>query len=150
MSQMNRATYLLAGALTVALVGGAGFAVFERQERAGLAEAAKSACGPDSRPVTGAGLPFKLPLSMGLSVLRVDEQGATVVAFASIPGGRADLVDRRDRVLADLEAAGYRVLETDQEVGYEAEAQLAGPHHGTVRVKPLCTGLLEVRYAFEQ
>ena len=125
MSQMNRVTYLLAGALTVALVGGAGFAVCERQERAGLAGAAKGACGADSRPTTGSRLPFNLPLGKGLSVLRVDEQGATVVAFASMPGGRADLVDRRDLVLAD-------------------------PHHGTVRVKPLCTGLFEVRYGFEQ
>lgn len=135
--------------VTAVALGGAGFAVFERFERAGIAEAASDTC--EGRITsTASALPFDLPLSVGEQVLRVDTQGVTTVAFASLPGGRDDIVARRDAVLRDLQAAGYRVTETDQEPGYEAEAQLAGPHVGTLRVKPLCTGLLEVRYKIEQ
>ena len=134
--------------VTAVVLGGAGFAVFERFERAGIAEAATDGCEGRTTS-TASALPLDLPLSDGEQVLRVATQGATTVAFASLPGSREDIVARRDTVLRDLAAAGYRVTETDQEPGYEAEAQIAGPHEGTLRVKPLCTGLLEVRYKLE-
>lgn len=53
-------------------------------------------------------------------------------------------------MLNDLKKAGYRVTGTDQEPTYEAEAQFTGPHNGSLRVKPLCTGQLEVRYKIEK
>lgn len=77
-------------------------------------------------------------------------QGKTTVAFAKIPGGRDDIVAVRDRVLADLKTAGYTTVGTDQEPGYEAEAELGGKHDGTLKVSPLCEGLLEVRYKIQQ
>lgn len=135
--------------VALAVLGSGGFFVFERFERAGIAEQATVACDGKTSS-TASALPFDLPLTDGEKVLRIAEQGATTVAFASVPGGRDDIVAERDLVLEDLEAAGYRVTGTDQEPGYEAEAQLAGPHEGTLRVKPLCTGLLEVRYKIEQ
>ena len=82
-------------------------------------------------------------------MLNVATQGATTVVFASEPGGRDDIVAVRDKVLADLAKAGYRVVGTDQEPGYEAEAELAGTHPGSLKVSPLCEGLLEVRYKIE-
>ena len=141
---------VLIGLVVLALLGGVGFYVFERFERAGIAEAATEACGDDDAASTSATLPFDLPLPEGGAVLRTDKQGATTVAFASVPGGRDDIVEKRDAVLDQLKGAGYTVAGTDQEPGYEAEAQLEGTHTGTLRVKPLCEGRLEVRYKIEE
>ena len=135
----------------VVAAGAAGFAVFEKFERGGLAKKSEQACGDRDDPVAGApsALPLGLPLTEGEKVLRVETQGRTTVAFASEPGGRDDIVTVRDRVLADLAKAGYSVVDTDQEPGYEAEAELDGTHPGSLKVSPLCEGLLEVRYKIE-
>ncbi len=140
---------ILLALLALLVVGGGGFYLFEKHERAGLAGAATEACGDEDAPSTTATLPFDLPLPEGGAVLRSDKQGATTVAFASVPGGRDDIVEQRDAVLEQLKTKGYTVAGTDQEPGYEAEAQLEGTHTGTLRVKPLCKGQLEVRYKIE-
>jgi hypothetical protein len=144
---------LIAGAAVLAVLaaGGAGFAVFEHYEREGLATKSTQSCGGRDVPVPGAPttLPLDLPLTEGETVLDVATQGRTTVAFASEPGGRDDIVAVRDKVLADLARAGYTVVGTDQEPGYEAEAELAGTHPGSLKVSPLCEGLLEVRYKIE-
>jgi hypothetical protein len=142
------------GATVVVLAGlavGGGFAVHERQHRAELVSTSEQACAGQDRPTADAPaqLPAGLPLTRGGTVLRVASQGRTVVAFASLPGGRGDIVAVRDTVLADLRSAGYTVAGTDQEPGYEAEAELAGTHEGTLKVAPLCAGLLEVRYKID-
>ena len=135
----------------VVAAGGVGFAVFEKIERGGLAKKSEQACGDRDDPAPGAPstLPLGLPLTDGEKVLQVVTQGKTTVAFASEPGGRDDIVSVRDRVLADLAKAGYTVVGTDQEPGYEAEAELDGTHPGSLKVSPLCEGLLEVRYKIE-
>ncbi len=144
---MNKITKIVLAALVlVAVLGGGGFYLFEKNERAGLAGAAGEACGDDVAPSTSTTLPLGLPLTDGAAILRTATQGATTVAFTSIPGDRSTIVEVRDAVLADLKTAGYTVDGTDQEPTYEAEAQISGPHEGSIRVKPLCTGLLEVRY----
>lgn len=135
--------------LSLVVLASGGFYLFERFERSEIAGAAGEPCG-DRTTSTADALPFDLPLTDGATVLRVDTQGATTVAFASIPGGRNDIVDQRDQVLRDLEGAGYEVTGTDQEPTFEAEAQLTGANAGTLRVKPLCEGLLEVRYKIEK
>jgi hypothetical protein len=134
----------------VALValGGAGFAGFEVFERSELAGKASKDCTFEDKTTVTA-LPLGLPLTDGEEIIDIASQGRTTVAFASAPGGRDDIVEVRDKVLADLKAAGYTVDGTDQEPGYEAEAQISGPHEGTLKVSPLCTGLLEVRYKLE-
>lgn len=141
-------------AAAVAVVGLAvvgGLLLHERQERGGLVSTAEQACEGRDQPVAGApaALPLSLPLSSGGRVLDVATQGRTVVAFASVPGGRGDIVRVRDGVLSDLRGAGYTVAGTDQEPGYEAEAELAGVHEGTLKVSPLCAGLLQVRYKID-
>lgn len=137
--------------VAVAAAAGGGFAAFEKHERGGLAKKSEQACGDNARPAADAPaeLPLGLPLTRGEKVLRVAEQGKTTVAWASEPGGRDDIVEVRDQVLRDLAGAGYTVVGTDQEPGYEAEAELAGTHPGSVKVSPLCEGLLEVRYKIE-
>ena len=119
---------------------------------------ALSGCGPSEPPqacdppASGAPttLPLGLPLTEGATVLDVTTQGKTTIAFATIAGDAADIVAVRDRVLVDLKAAGYTVVGTDQEPGFEAEAELAGSHEGTLKVAPRCTGRLEIRYKIEQ
>ncbi len=135
--------------LAVLAVGGVGFALFERHERGGLVAKSERACGGLDEPEDGvpASLPLGLPLPSGGTILEVTEQGSTSVAFVSVEGGREDLVDVRDDVLADLKAVGYETVGTDQEPGYEAEAEVGGVHEGTVKVSPLCEGLIQVRYA---
>ncbi len=137
--------------LVLAAAGGIGFALFERHERGGLVAASEQTCDGRAQPVAGAPstLPLDLPLTAGGRVLNVTEQGRTVVAFASLPGSRPDIVAVRDQVLRDLAGAGYTTVGTDQEPGYEAEAELAGTHEGTLKVSPLCEGLLEVRYKID-
>lgn len=130
----------------LAVLGGLGFFLFEKHERAGIAGAATEACSEQAAAGTATSLPLDLPLPDGATVLRTATQGATTIAFASIPGGRDTIVQVRDAVLTDLKGVGYRVDGTDQEPTYEAEAQVSGPHDGSIRVKPLCTGLLEIRY----
>jgi hypothetical protein len=131
-------------------VGGIGWALFERHERGGLVKKSERSCQGLDDPSATTTLPLGLPLTPGETVLRVTTQGKTTIAFAKIPGGRDDIVAVRDRVLTDLRAAGYIVKGTDQEPGYEAEAELAGTHEGTLKVSPLCTGLLEIRYKIQQ
>lgn len=149
-----RRPLLLALVAVLALVaaGGVGWALFERHERGGLVTASERPCDGREQPVAGvpATLPLQLPTTTGTTLLQVQTQGSTTVAFARMPGGRGDIVAVRDRVLADLEGAGYATTGTDQEPGYEAEAEVEGRYEGTLKVSPLCTGLLEVRYKVEQ
>lgn len=135
--------------VVLALLGGLGFYLFERNERSGIASKASEPCATLDTPESGATLPTGLALPPGQKLLRVQTQGKTSVAFASTAGGRDDIVKVRDDVLTLLKAAGFTVKGTDQEPGYEAEAEVSGPAEGTVRVKPLCEGRLEVRYKIE-
>lgn len=152
MSGVRRPTLIAVVVLAVLAAGGIGFALFERYERSGLASRSEQSCGDLLEPAAGAPaeLPFDLPRTgEDQVVLQVAEQGATTVAFTRVPGGREDIVEVRDRVLADLARAGYTVEGTDQEPGFEAEAELGGTRPGSLKVSPLCEGYLEVRYKIE-
>ena len=148
---MRKPVIVALSVLALLAAGGIGFAVFEHYEREGLAIKSTQSCGGRDEPAPGAPatLPLGLPMTEGEKVLNVAKQGATTVVFASEPGGRDDIVAVRDKVLSDLAKAGYRVVGTDQEPGYEAEAELTGTHPGSIKVSPLCEGLLEVRYKIE-
>jgi hypothetical protein len=95
-------------------------------------------------------LPLNLPLTPGATVLRVETQGKTLISYAKLTGDADQLVEVRDRVLAELKTAGYTASNLDDEVGYEAEAELDGKHHGTFKVTPLCKDLLQLRYKINQ
>jgi hypothetical protein len=113
----------------------------------GAAEPPKPCAGLDT-PEAGAPteLPLGLPLTAGATVLRVETQGKTVISYAKLPGDDADLVAVRDKVLAELRTKGYAASNLDAEPGFEAEAELSGTHHGTLKVTPLCKDLLQIRY----
>lgn len=70
-------------------------------------------------------------------------QGATRIVFGRVPG--EDFEALRDQLAASLTEAGYTLDGTDQEA-VEAEAHFSAPREGSVRVKQLCDGVLEVRY----
>ena len=146
-----RRTALAAAVVVVAgLAAGGAFALHEHRHRADLVSTSEQACAGQDRPRPAPGRAAR----RAADDHRRDRApggrpGRTVVAFASLPGRRGDIVQVRDAVLADLRGAGYTVAGTDQEPGYEAEAELAGTHEGTLKVSPLCAGLLEVRYKID-
>lgn len=113
----------------------------------GTVAAAPASTPCPAPPAPGTALPLDLPLPPGGVVRTVAEQGRTSVSLIDVPGGAQDIVRVRDEVVQGLVDVGYRLVDTDQEPGFEAEAEVAGPYDGTLRVKPLCDGVLEVRYA---
>lgn len=90
-----------------------------------------------------ASLPAGFPQLPDQVLYGAASQGATRIVFGRVPGG--DFEALRDRLAADLEGAGYTIDGTDQEA-VEAEAHFSAPREGSVRVKQLCEGQLEVRY----
>jgi hypothetical protein len=137
---------ILAGIAAVAAVAVVGFLVVEKADRAGIKKDAGRGCGGLDTATPGATLPPALDLPSGQKLLRVQEQGRTTVAVASAEGTRDDIVLVRDGIASALRGQGFTIPKTDQEPGFEAEAQLGGKATGSLRVKPLCTGRLEIRY----
>ena len=90
-----------------------------------------------------ASLPPDFPRLPGQVLYGPASQGATSIVFGRVEGD--DFEALRDRLAKDLEAAGYTLDGTDQEA-VEAEAHFSQPREGSVRVKQLCEGVLEVRY----
>jgi hypothetical protein len=90
-----------------------------------------------------ASLPADFPRLPGQVLYGPASQGATSIVFGRVEGD--DFAALRDRLAVDLEKAGYALDGTDQEA-VEAEAHFSQPREGSVRVKQLCEGVLEVRY----
>ena len=88
-------------------------------------------------------LPEGFPQLPGQVLYGPASQGATRIVFGRVEG--EDFAGLRDRLADLLEQAGYRLDGTDQEA-VEAEAHWSAPDEGSVRVKRLCEGVLEVRY----
>ena len=149
---MNRLLIVPVALVAAAGLGFGGFLVFEHFEQGDLVKAAEQSCAPLDAPAMGTPttLPLGLPRTAGSTVLMVGAQGKTTIATAVLAGHRTDIVTVRDQVLSDLKSAGYTVTGTDAEPGFEAEAEVDGAHHGTVRVKPLCSGKLSITYKIEQ
>ena len=104
---------------------------------------AAAACTDLPAADPAATLPAGFPALPGQVLYGPASQGATRIVFGRVEGD--DFVALRDRLAADLEAAGYALDGTDQEA-VEAEAHFSAPREGSVRVKQLCQGVLEVRY----
>ena len=90
-----------------------------------------------------AALPEGFPRLPGQVLYGPASQGATTIVFGRVEGD--DFEAARDDLARRLESAGYRLDGTDQEA-VEAEAHFSAPREGSVRVKQLCEGVLEVRY----
>jgi hypothetical protein len=106
----------------------------------------KGACGPLPSADPSAELPGDLPALADQVLYRTSTQGKTVIVFGVVPQG--DFVAVRDDLVTSLTAAGWTIDGTDQE-SVEAEAQFSKDTPtttGTVKVEPLCTGHVTVRY----
>jgi hypothetical protein len=90
-----------------------------------------------------ASLPAGFPRLSGQVLYGPASQGATTIVFGRVEG--EDFEATRDELARELESAGYTLDGTDQEA-VEAEAHFSAPREGSVRVKRLCEGVLEVRY----
>jgi hypothetical protein len=92
-------------------------------------------------------LPGSVPLVAGARVYESQGPfGRTTRYFAVAKGDGDALPEWRDKVDAKLKAAGYTVLDTDQEEGAEAEGHLSGPHTVDVQVISLCKDRVRIRY----
>jgi hypothetical protein len=92
-------------------------------------------------------LPGSVPLVAGARVYESQGPfGKTTRYFAVAKGDPDALPKWRDKVDAKLKAAGYKVLDTDQEEGAEAEGHLTGPHTVDVQVISLCKDRVRIRY----
>ncbi len=100
-------------------------------------------CGELPAADPKASLPDGFPQLPGQVLYGPASQGATTIVFGRVEGD--DVEATRDRLARELETAGYRLDGTDQEA-VEAEAHFSSPREGSVRVKQLCDGVLEVRY----
>ena len=133
---MRAAALLLAAAALTACGGGSGAS-------APMVQASAQPCSSLPPADPAASLPDGFPAPDGQVLYGPASQGATRIVFGRVEGD--SFVALRDRLAADLEAAGYTLDGTDQEA-VEAEAHFSAPREGSVRVKQLCAGVLEVRY----
>jgi len=117
----------------------------DEDEDAGGASKDCDSVGIDEKPKHK--LPSSVPLVAGARVYESQGPfGKTTRYFAAAKGDPDALPQWRDKVDAKLKAAGYKVLDTDQEEGAEAEGHLSGPHTVDVQVINLCKGKVRIRY----
>jgi hypothetical protein len=116
------------------------------------AGAASVACGDEVRPhpVAAQRLPTGFPTVTGWAATQAVTQGKTVALRGAVRGSPDDIVHVRDEALKKITASGYTKAGSDQEPGFEADADFSGPHPGNINVKPLCRDYLVVTYTFEQ
>jgi hypothetical protein len=139
----------LIAVVVLALLGFGGFRVFEHFEQGEVKKLAKRACGTLDTPTGSPTVPAGLTLGPGEKLLRVQTQGKTTAVYVSTAGAIGDVVKVRDAVLASLASQGYAKKGSDQEPGVEADGEFGAKGAitgGTIKVKPLCTNRLEVRY----
>jgi hypothetical protein len=132
--------------VVLAGLGFGGFRIFEHFDRAGIKKQAARSCGTLDTPTGAPTLPGALTIPADEKLLKVVTQGKTTAVFVSTQGVLADVVKVRDAVLASLVAQGYTKRGADQEPGVEADGQFGGKGTGTIKVKPLCSDRLEIRY----
>ena len=118
----------------------------------GTAGAAQAACGqqPAPRPELARQLPAGLPTVVGWQPTKVTDQGRTREVSGVLRGQVGDLVTVRDNAADELASAGYDQTGSDEELGYEAEAEFEGPQEVSIKVKPLCRDYLVLTYTVRQ
>jgi hypothetical protein len=136
---VNTVVKVLMAVVVVAGLGFGGLTALQEDE-----QGEDRSCGTLDTPSGSPVVPAGLTLRPADKLLRVQTQGKTTAVFVSTADD--DLVKVRDEVLASLVAQGYSKKATDEEPGIEAEAEFGGKGEGTIKVKPLCTDRLEIRY----
>lgn len=116
------------------------------------ATASSAACTkkPSPRPGAAGQLPAGFPTIAGWVPTDVVSQGQTKAVSGVVPGDVKDLVTVRNAALSRISTAGYRATHSDQEPGFEAEADFTGAHEGNVKVRAWCPGYLLLTYTIHQ
>lgn len=121
-------------------------------EASEAAAAAESECGQKTtgRPELLRQLPAGFPTVTGWQPIEVVNQGQTRAVSGALRGEVADLVTVRDNAADEIVTEGYTQTGSDEEVGYEAEAEFEGPHEVSIKVRPLCRDHLVLTYTVRQ
>lgn len=107
---------------------------------------ANAACSSDLSKTASTPLPSDLPAPTGAPTpYDYSSQGKTQVWFFALSGSPDQLPSLRDAYNTQLAGKGYKLGDTDQEEGAEAEGEFSGPHDGTTNLRPLCTGKVVLR-----
>ena len=104
-----------------------------------------NACGTLPSADPAAAMPAGFP-ARDQVLYEPSTQGKTSIVFGLVK--ESDFVEVRDDYVTKLKTAGWTIDGTDQE-SVEAEAQFsktAPSRTGTIKVQPLCTGYVSVRY----
>ncbi len=121
-------------------------------EASEAAAAAESECGQKTtpRPELLRQLPAGFPTVTGWQPTEVVNQGQTRAVSGALRGEVADMVTVRDNAADEIVTAGYDQTGSDEEVGYEAEAEFEGPQEVSIKVRPLCRDHLVLTYTVRQ
>ena len=109
------------------------------------ADQSKAAAGATCTPADGKQLsakpPSDVPLPTGASKpFDILTEGATKYYKYEIAGGPSNLSPLRDSYDTTLTSDGYKITDTDEEPGAEAESSFSGPHDGSTKFDNLCSG----------
>lgn len=144
---MNRTRTVVLVVVVLVLLGVGGFFGFRAFEEHEAQQKAGMACGTLDTRSAGAVLPPVVALPEGQKLLSVETQGKTVIVRTSAAGGLDDVEKVRDDALAALVAQGFTRGSTEAEAGIEAEGEFGGKADGSLKVRALCQGRLELRYS---
>ncbi|MEO6501540.1 MAG: hypothetical protein ABIQ09_06470 [Jatrophihabitantaceae bacterium] len=116
------------------------------------AAAAESECGQKTtpRPELLRQLPAGFPTVTGWQPIEVVNQGQTRAVSGALRGEVTELVTVRDNAADEIVAEGYEQTGSEEEVGYEAEAEFEGPQEVSIKVRPLCRDHLVLTYTVRQ
>jgi hypothetical protein len=107
---------------------------------------ATAACPSNISGTASTPLPSDIPAPTGAAApYDYSNQGKTQVWFFALNGSPDQLPSLRDAYNTQLSGKGYKLGDTDQEEGAEAEGEFSGPHDGTTNFRPLCTGKVVLR-----
>jgi len=107
---------------------------------------ANAACSSDLSKTASTPLPSDIPAPTGAPTpYDYSNQGKTQVWFFALDGSPDQLPALRDAYNTQLAGKGYKLGDTDQEEGAEAEGEFSGPHDGTTNFQPVCTGKVRLR-----
>ena len=116
------------------------------------AATATEACGAKTvvHSAAASSLPKGFPVVTGWRASSSVTQGKTVAVAGFVSGAPAAITVVRDEAFAKIITAGYKKTGSDEEPGFEADGDFAGPVAGNINVKTLCQSNLVVTYTFNK
>jgi len=122
---------------------------------ASISEAASSEadtgrpCPSTVHPELKQQLPAGFPVLSDWMPIELVTQGKTQAFRGQVAGSPADIPAVRDRAVTELIGVGLRKTGSDEEAGFEADADFSGNVNGAVNVRVLCKSRLILTYTIE-